>query len=230
MLYKDINDLVIWTREVEQDNNEELMYMLKYFIEAFIKSIITFGLRHKVTIDSINLINEFRWIVKEEKHLHDYMLKEAKTIDREECIKLLNILDELNEKTIRYYHKAFNDILHACETNCVYRATHIKKDFKTLIETEEYRNTLAGLTLTLKDVKKFLNYEEEFWKYIDDKTTIVDSKTQLDQCGVTKEEDNIKIHVPLIINAETARMNKRIFIDAHEIIKQKKLTKQKNLK
>jgi predicted metal-dependent hydrolase len=186
-----------------------------------------FGLTHEVTRDSVKMFKDFKKILDEEKNIHDYMLNQSLSIDKEECFKLLEKLEELNEKTVKYYYEAFGDIIDACSTNFPDRARHMSKNFNTLIESDEYRKCLEGLTIGLRSIKLRLDFEDEFWDYIDDKTYIL-NKDEIDNCGIREDDNGFSIYVPSIVSLETANMNMQIFMEAYKKIDKSFYMKKKD--
>lgn len=100
-----------------------------------------------------------------------------------------------------------------------------KKDFDTLIETDEYRKKLCSLTLSMEDIKSFLDYKQEFWKYIETRLIFIDSHFEEDKdfYGVNIKLDDyrclmdMKVMVPTIINLETALVNVHEFHYAYQL-------------
>ncbi len=226
MVNKELEILKDEIREINSQNNEELIIITNQFIEAYAYSFLTYGLTHEITRDTLKLFCEFKSIIDEEKNLYRFMLKMGFKIDLQECYEIIDALDELNVDTYTYYNQTLNDIIVSCETKCVDRAKHYKRNFKTLIETSEYIDKVIGLTLTFSDVKTYLNYEEEFWDFIDSKITIIDSRTENNKYGVFINDDNIEIFIPYIINLETANKCKEILTKAYNIYKEKYIKKR----
>lgn len=214
-------------KEINKQNIEEMMYFTGYFIETVARSIFVFGPIHEITKDVIRIWVEFRFILREESELNSFIISNSDLINYNECVNFLNELDELNEVTFLYYMQSLNDINDACDTKFPDRAKHHKRDFKTLIETEDYRNRLVGLSLTFDDVKRSLDYEQDFWDFVYNKTIIVYDDSSEYGVEVIKEGqiDSMVISVPEIINHETALLNKEIFNKAYclySIYKEKK--------
>lgn len=202
-------------REIYFQNVEEFLLMLKYCLIAFVKSVKSFGLNHAVSKDIVQLWKEFLNILKEEQVLLKYLIEYGFLEDAEEVDKFILELENVNEEMIKYYYEVLDEIETACEMKTEWRATRKRKNFATLIETNDYREKLCSLLLSLDDVKNFLGYEEEFWNYVQSRILFIDSHLEKDKFfyGVNIKLDvnnclvDMKILVPNVINLETALVN-----------------------
>lgn len=141
--------------------------ILKYFLESYVRSILIFGTSNEVTKETIRIYKELKEIQEKEYEIHEFLKRNALKIDEIATAELLNHLDELNDKTIIYYYEALDDILTACDLKNEIYAKHKEKDFKTLNETNTYKIAAASLLIAYEDLKQMLEFEEEFWKYIE---------------------------------------------------------------
>ena len=147
--------------DMKKLNIEEKFLMFKYYIEAYTKSVFTFGINHEVTLDAKEIWNSYLLILKEESILFNFIKTNLNKMELNTAINYINYLDDINTKTITYFYEALDDILDACESKDEFRAKHKKKDFETLIETDKYREEIVGLTINLEDICNFLNLSEE---------------------------------------------------------------------
>ena len=154
-----------YINDIKGLNIEEKLLMFKYYLEAYIKSIITFGISHKVTVDTKMMWNNYLIIMDEEQKIFRFM-------EYDETAKYISLLDDTNSLTVKYYYNVFDDILDACDTSDSFRAEHSKKEFNTLIDTDEYRQEVVGLTIKLEDIMKFLDYPQEYWNYVNENVEI----------------------------------------------------------
>ena len=99
-----------------------------------------------ITQDVYNIYNEFSRILKEERLLHNIILKYIQNINYNSIEKFLEELDDLNEDTITYYYRLLDEIEDACDTRCKWSAIREKKQFRLL--TDEYRKKLCALIIT----------------------------------------------------------------------------------
>lgn len=212
-------------KDIVRDNKEEKSLVSKYILSTLIKSITVFGINHNITLECRNIHKLFKRIYSYENAIYMFLLSKSEFIDYNEYIELIDKLDILNEKTIRYIYSLLDDIEDACETNQEIRAQHIKKDFKYITETDEYINEAIGLVLNEKDIKNFFNYPNDFWQYIKTKVRIVDSND--DNKNILYETvmhfdknnklDDMRIYVPKIINLKTALINVHEFKHAYDL-------------
>lgn len=201
--------------KIEQINFVQKNYMFLNFIGTYLISLINYG-NNYITKDSYNIYKQFRLIQKEEQKIHKFILKNSKNITFEKFSELIELLEQLNEETMIYYINALNDIITACQTKNELYAAHEKKNFDTLIDTDEYRIQVSGLTITKEEIKEFLNYPQEFWKYVETKIKRIDgSKKENEIFYVTLmkfDEDNkllsdIKVLIPYVTDIKTAQVN-----------------------
>lgn len=204
---------------------EEILLMLKYVIQAYIYSLFTFGANNKVTIDVKNIWNQFKQILREEKNIHKFILRNSDLISAEEVYDLLDKMSDVNDDTVEYYYNALDDILDACETKCEDRAAHYKRDFLTLIETDEYKIEASGLALNFDNIKEFLNYSQDFWNFVTPKIRMVDSRIKENEilyvtlissdCNGLLQD--IRVIVPEIVDLKTACINIHEFKHAYDL-------------
>ena len=132
-------------REVKEEINtilkeekEEFLYILYYSLNSYFNSLLNFGINDEITKDTLNVIKEFYLIIKKEKQLLNNLKKDLYNYNYFDIIDYLNELDNIDCQTIMYYYKVLDDIDTAIEINDKIKAKRIKKDFKTLIERNEY--------------------------------------------------------------------------------------------
>lgn len=214
--------------KIERINFAQKNYMLYNFIGTYLISLINYG-NSDITKDSYNIYRQFRLIQKEEHKLHKFILKNSENMIFEKFLELIEILEQLNEETLTYYLNALNDIITACQTKNELYASHEKKNFDTLIDTNEYRIQASGLTITKEDIKEFLNYPEEFWKYVETRIKRIDgSKKENEIFYVTLmkfDENNkflsdIKVLIPHITDIKTAQVNVHELKHAYDLYQQ----------
>ena len=167
----------------------------------------------------------FKEILIEENNIHNFILKNSDLIELGELYDLLDKIDDVNSDTIKYIYSAFDDILDACETKCEDRASHYKRNFSTLIETDEYRKEAVGLTINIDNIKEFLSYPQEFWDFVTPKIRRVDPRIKeneilyvtllkVDDEGILRD---IRVMVPEIIDLRTACINVHEFKHAFDL-------------
>lgn len=121
-----------------------------------------------------------------------------------------------------------DDIESEIEINRNYSYRRIPKNFETLTETDEFKFMVNGLNLTINDVKNYLNYGNDFWNYIKDKTKVIKNPysnydLKMNYYGIwydfneDKEITKLIICIPEIIDLKTAQIAIHEFILAHDI-------------
>ena len=212
---KDKKSLENEIKEVNSLNFEQNLTMFKYFINTFLYSLIVYGYNDSITKETIEIWKKFRLIMKEEKDLYNFLLSNSERINIGSAYNFIDELDFLNEQTVNYFIDALDDIEDSCEMKVRWRAEHRKKNFDTLIDTDDYKLQAYGMTISLEDIKEFLNYSEDFWKYVKEKTMFVDSKLEKNQ-GLYSvlmrfDDDNklidMRVIIPYIVDLFTALVN-----------------------
>lgn len=197
-------------KDYKKLNNEQIRLIFRYYIEAYFDAYINNNIYDLANINSIWY--SFKMINSEEKWLYNFVINNYKNIDLKSGYDFFDMLDNINDKTVEYI----------IDSLC-----GIKKDknFYTLIETDFYRMYAQGLLMSLDNIKEFLGYEEDFWKYVESKTAYLDSylEKSKDFYGVlinTDDDDNIKdirVYVPIIVDLFTALVNVHEFKHAHDL-------------
>lgn len=211
--------------DIRSLNRDEFWLIFKYCLEAIIKSIVMFGYQNNVTKETLCVLKEYLNINAERGKIMHFLLKNSKLIGNEEANNFLIAMENLNEQTIVYYYRVLDDIIDACECKQEQRAIRIKKDFATLIETNDYRASSVGLIITLEDIKSFLNYPDAFWQYVEPKINYVDSHLEghdkfystLMRFDANDCLIDIKVIVPYIIDLKTALVNVHEFKHAYDL-------------
>ena len=212
MAYNYIREYI---KDILNKNREEKRIVNKYIVSTFIKSYIVFGNKHSITIECKNIYKLFKNIMKKENTIYKLLLNNCFIIDNLEFINLVDRLDILNDKTINYIYSMLDDIEDACSTNQETRANHYKKDFNYIVDNDDYLNEALGLIIGDKEIKDFLNYDEDFWKYIKTRIRRVDSrddnKNRFYETVMHFDKDNklddMRVYVPYVINLKTSLVN-----------------------
>ena len=193
-------------KELNQLNIEQVFLISKYILDAYFKSIITFGINSVVVKENISLLHKYIRIYIREKNIYNYLLKNSSLIDLDECFNLIDLLDNLNAKTIDFFYSAIDDIIDVCTLKEEIRMVHKKRFFSTLDETDEYEFITKCLTINYCDVVEYLNYPNEFWNYIEEK--IIESDSTISHSTFIRDDNNIlkdlEVYIPKIKNKDTA--------------------------
>ncbi len=214
-------------KEIEKQNIEQLLSTFKYVVVAYLRAYFTFGSGHKVTIEARNIWIEFKNIIKSESRILRYIKKNTKTIDYDAVDDLLASLDEINEQTVIYYFDLIDSLEDACDTNQEWRITRPRRDFKTLIETDEYYLRALSLTLSMKDIEQFLGLPKEFFDYTESRSLTINHYMEEDAehfYGVyPKVVDEMlvdyKVVLPEVVDDKTAAININLLTQAFAVYK-----------
>lgn len=210
---------------VRNHNNDEKSFLFNIFMKSYMSSIFTFGKSSNITKDTVLMWKQFKESIMEEYRIHEFLIRNYDKINYDACIRYLDSVDELNEKTFLYYLKVLGDIQDACSTKCELRAKPINKNFSTIIETDEYQKKASGLTLTFSDVKQFLGYDDQFWDFVEKKIKFIDGSIEKNKAFYSTlmkfdSSDNlkdIKVIVPYVVDLESALVNVHEFTHAHDL-------------
>lgn len=212
---KDKKILKAEIRNIKRLNLEAIKLTLMNVIETYLHSLFTYGSNHPITKDVIRIWKEFKYNLIEEKKFYEFFLQNSSIINLNDCLALFDSITDRNDKLISYIYDCLEDIMTACETRCEIRATHSKRDFKTVLETDEFRKDAIGLILNFDDIKKYLNYPQQFWDYAESRIIRVDSTKEKNKSFYVTlmkfdNDNNLKdilIIVPYIINLQTSLVN-----------------------
>lgn len=215
-------------REIQIQNIEAKIMMYKEYIFLFINILIEKGLSDNYLEELIKIKTEYMAILNEENNLLNLILNNCINKNINAVDELIIKLNGLNEKTIIYYYSLLDDIESEIEINRNYSYRRIPKNFETLIETDEFKFMVNGLNLTINDVKNYLNYGNDFWNYIKDKTKVIKNPysnydLKMNYYGIwydfneDKEITKLIICIPEIIDLKTAQIAIHEFILAHDI-------------
>lgn len=100
--------------KIKKLNVEELFLVSKYFVEAALLSIKTFGLDSPLTKRVIFKYKEFKKCLDEEDFLNKFIKRNLKKIDYSECTNILEIFEDVNESTIHYYYDFLDSVIDSC--------------------------------------------------------------------------------------------------------------------
>ena len=205
-------------------NIKDILELGSICLNYYFNSTKVFGKESEITKDIIKVWKEYFSIVREENKIYNFLIRNYKMLDVNEVEEFMAIMYELCEKTMEYYYKVLEDIDIACDMEKEWKGKRCNKIFNTLIEDNEYREKIYGLTLKDEEIENYLGYPKEFWDYIDVRTIIIDSHIpeENDFCGINLKIDkdilvDIKVFVPDIVNLETALINIYYFNNAYDL-------------
>ena len=153
-------------QSMKKGSYEQMWLITMYSLSSYFKSLFTFGCRSNVTKDNLNVIREMFNILKTEREMLNFILKNLEQFDIYATQGIVQMLDELNDKTVEYYYSVIEDIEVAVEMKEERRGKRPIKNFPTLTQYKGYANEVKALALNKQAIKDFLRYEDEFWEYI----------------------------------------------------------------
>ena len=213
--------------DMKKGSYEEMWLITVYGLSSYFKSLFAFGYKSKVTKDNLNVIKEMFKILYTERKIFNYILKNLDRFYLSSTEDVINMLDELNGKTVEYYYHVIEDIEDACELKEELRGTRPRKEFPTLIQSSSYANEVVALALNKKAVIEFLGYEEDFLKFIKDRDNCdlkVEAETASNIVAVVPimhEDDvaDVKFILPEVVDLETALLAIKTYQKIYSIYK-----------
>ena len=213
--------------EMKQGSIEQMLLIIKYGLTSYFKSVVMFGSDSSVTQDNILIIKEMFEILRRERKMLNYILRNMDSFDINAAEDVVGMLDELNDETIKYYYGLINDIEDAAETGQEFRGYRPRREARTLINNgDSYIGEVVALGISFDDLKRFLGYEDEFWKFIDGKIKLIDTSEDIaeKEARVTPIVQNgtivdIELLIPRITNLQTTTIAIELFEKAYSIYK-----------
>ena len=210
--------------DIKEQNLEEFWLYTKECICTYFMALISYGPFHQITKSVYSTWLEFYSILEKEENIMKFLKDNYNKIELSEVYLFLDELDEINKETYLYYIDILEGIKDASELKQPYRATRPKKEFVTLIETNDYEIKSYGLVLDFNDIKRFFNYSDEFWNYIEPRIRIINT---LDEKPMNSEVimkftnnnclEDIRVIVPEIVDLATSLINVHEFKYAYDL-------------
>lgn len=212
--------------EMKSGSIEQMLLIVKYSLTAYFKSAITFGSDNRVTRDNILIIKEMFEILRRERKLLNYILRNIDYFDVTSSEEVVGMLDEVNDKTIDYYYGLLNDIEDAAELGQEFRGYRPRKGASTLITDDKYLLEVVGLGLSLDDLKAYLGYEDDFWNFVKDRIKLINTSSDImeQMARVTPITNNgeivdIDMLIPRIIDLRSATVALEMYEKAYNFYK-----------
>lgn len=196
-------------------NIGQKLVMYKYFLKTFLYSVIIFGCFSDITSEVLNIHSENIRVSSEESDIFSFIKKNLNKMNYDEVISYLEKINDLNSETIIYFLEQYDNIETACDMHNENRYRRDKKDFKTLIESKDYKLYALGLTITFDSIKEFLKYDDYFWNEINEKLDFVNYNNYEGKYGVIFDSEDVRIVLPEIVNLDTALMSITIISDIY---------------
>lgn len=156
-------------KSMKKGSYEQMWLITMYGLSSYFKSLFAFGGNSKITKDNLNVIKEMFCILKTERDMLNFILRNLDKFEINATEDVVQMLDDLNDKTVEYYYSVIEEIEEAVDMKEEHRGLRPFKNFPTLIQGNSYSNEVKALALNKKAIREFLGYEDEFWTFIANK-------------------------------------------------------------
>ena len=222
---RDKDGLISDIKEMKHGSIEQMALVTYYSLGSYFKSLLAFGRKSNVTRDNLNVIKEMYQILKKENKLLNFILKNVDKVDVDAALKVVLMLDSLNDKTVEYYYSVIEEVESACECEEERRGIRPRKDFSTITQTDSYAKEVIALVEDLDSMKVFLDYEPEFWSFIKPyaHTANVNLETMSGMFYVVPVTDSdgivcgVSLLTPQIVDLKSALMCIKLYEEAYHI-------------
>jgi hypothetical protein len=214
---------------MKKGSYEQMWLITMYGLGSYFKSLFAFGSRSNVTRDNLNVIKEMFSILKTEREMLNFILRNLDKFEISATQEVVQMLDDLNDKTVEYYYSVIDEIEDAVDMKEERRGMRPIKNFPTLIQGNGYTNEVRALALNKKAIREFLGYEEEFWEFIagKDKTEVrvpyEGAKNMAYAIPLHDRETgnvvDVKMYIPEIADLSSALLAIQIYEKAYSIWK-----------
>lgn len=200
-------------RKTKRDNIEEFLSMSSDYINTYFRLMMAGN--HDVSLKNefFKSLFEYYKIMRKENMYLSFIMKNYKKVRSLETLyRILDDLDELNEKTYYFYQSVLEEYENL-EEDYVSSNIRNKPSFDTLLETTRYEEELLGLLLTERDLDNYYK-KENAYPYLKERTKVcnVSAEEGIGYFGLFTENDGeiitgIKLCVPQIVNLKTMLIN-----------------------
>ena len=144
-MYKEKKDIKSDIKFLKSADHEVMYRVFCDALDAYLKSLTTFGFNNPYTKECFKVIKEMRQVIKEERRLLTLLLNHIDNIKLEDLDKMIGILDELGEDTYLDYCDILDNIYTACEAKDKERIVRGNKPINSLITNNEYEEKVYTL-------------------------------------------------------------------------------------
>lgn len=137
-LQKDIKSL-------KSAGHEELYRVFSDALEAFFKSLVTFGLNNPYTKECFKVVKELKEVLKEEKRLLIMLENNIDHIRLEDLDTMIGEIDEVGEDTYLDYSDILDNIYIACQAKDKERIVRSNKPINSVLTNPEYKEKVIDL-------------------------------------------------------------------------------------
>ncbi len=202
----------------------QIAMITKNGLDSYLRAVKVDGPLSPLAREALRIIREVYKNSNLEDKLLLFILENIDVVDITAAEDVTRTLEKLNDKTYAAYDEMLDDIKAACLLSKKDRQLRPERTVESLLTNDIYKTMVYGLTQTIADVKKFLNYEEEFWDFIKEnlKEVPVTAAGAKIQCGVIPLLDGdtnlytFYTLVPKIVDYETALVAINIYKKAYD--------------
>lgn len=209
---------------MERANTRDVLEITKEGFGRYAQAVSVFGFKSPVAKEAKGYPKQIRKISKIERKMFDFMLHNIDSINLDAAEEILADIKDLNEQT---YHEFIHRIVCIEIASNTEDLRHIEKKPapQTILTDNKIQMRVLYLTQKLANVKNFLNYEPEFWEFIEPKLKVEPSPAYIAEhtCGlkpIKDENDNLSTFytiIPEVVDLETGMMAVNILKRAHDL-------------
>lgn len=215
MKEKEIEKLEKEIKTINSENLQNLMLLIKQSVSNLLNYMTNVKVQTDIPKQLIKIIFDFWAIIKEEKKIYDFLLLQAKYTQEEDVNNFLAEIADLNEQTFTYFYNYLNHIQNTIGCNQHFKNPQ-KRKITLLTESDEYQKKACNIVLTKDLIKELLDYEKEFWDFIESKTLIIPTEDfKVDWFYNDNNVEIVKVLVPEVRNLNTALINIQAFSSAY---------------
>lgn len=141
-LKKDLQKDIKFLKKAE---HEELYRVFSDALDAFFKSLVTFGLNNPYTKECFKVVKEMKDVLKEEKRLLIMLENNIDHIRLEDLDTMIGEIDEVGEDTYLDYSDILDNIYIACQAKDKERIVRINKPINSVLTNDEYKEKVIDL-------------------------------------------------------------------------------------
>ena len=141
-LKKDIKKDIKFLKSAEK---EELYRVFTDALDAFFKSLTTFGLNNPYTKECFNVVKEMKNILKEEKRILVMLENNIDHINLDDLGDMISEIDKVGEDTYLDYSDILDNIYIACQDKDKERTVRGNKPINSISTNTEYKEKIYSL-------------------------------------------------------------------------------------
>lgn len=124
--------------------HKELSIVYTNALDAYLKSLITFGFNNPYTKECFKVVKEMKQVINEEKRILNLLKDHIDWINPDDLAKMIDIIDELDENAYLDYSDILDNIYSACVAKDKERIVR-KKRIDSFISNDRYKEKVYTL-------------------------------------------------------------------------------------